>query len=341
MRDDTETDVSNDLSDFTLPSNLSLSAHNFAEEEFAKSLLNKIASVLGVISKRIDLSNLDGVTISHDYDKSLAELDRGYQTNHVLTATKDVAIGVAMTPRVMRGAKVKSHMVFNAPYVLGIIEDEGVETEAFYTSLHLLAHESGHVEVSAAFDKVFPGWLLQHQHTDILGNLRWQVIMACWEEYTVCRICGDIGYDPLDGFAETFISVLDATKNSCVDAIKSYRVHGDVEDVICSVYGHLGNLLKYASYFLGALHGIGREMSEFPDVHAALNDSVYKDDFDVASMCFEKLMSDHGDWPDMKNFEGLGDVVEGMAEREGIYAKFQEDDQLYIDIPYNPETMPD
>lgn len=341
MTDQSKSDDSELPADVTLPTNLSMSAHNFADEEFAKSLLLKTASVLGVVSRNIDLTKLDGVTISHDYDKSLAELDRGYQTAHVLTATKDVAIGVAMTPRVIRNGKVLSHMVLNAPYVLGILEEEDQETESFNTALHLLAHESAHVEVTASFDNVFPDWLLKHQHTDTLDNLRWQVILACWEEYMVCRICGNIGYDPLDGYAEIFVSVVEMTKTNCVDAIKSYRTHADVDEVICSVYGHLGNLLKYVSYFLGALHGIGREMSEFPEVQSALNGSVYKDDLEFVSVVLKKLMEDYGNWPDMKSFEKLGDVVESMAEREGIFAQHLDDGQLYIDIPFKEETMPD
>ncbi|MBL4758950.1 MAG: hypothetical protein JKY32_15365 [Rhizobiales bacterium] len=341
MIDKTKNNAGKLPTDVTLRADLSMSAHNFADEEFAKSLLYKTASTLAVISRDIDLTKLDGLTISHDYDKSLVELDRGYQTNHVLTATKDVAIGVAMTPCVMRNGKVLSHMVFNAPYIFGILEEEGQETEAFNTSLHLLVHESAHVEVTASFDDVFPGWLLQHKHSDVVDNLRWQFILASWEEYMVCRICGNIGYDPLDGYAETFISVLASTKANCIEAIKSYRIHSNVDEVICSVYGHLCNLLKYASYFLGALHGIGREMNEFPELQSALSNSVYNDDFDDLSMALEDLMERYADWPDMKKFEDLGDVVEAMAEREGIFAQRLDDDQLYIDIPYKQETMPD
>lgn len=169
----------------TIPSELQFAARMFPDEEYAKEAIYKLHSVLSVISQSIDLTNLDGVTVAFDYDEALADLDRGYETTYKLTATKDVAIGVAMAPRVIRDGAIKTHLVLNANYALSILEEPGEETEFFWQSLHLVAHECAHVEVTSAFDTSFPGFLLKKAHSNILDNMRWQVILAAWDEYAV------------------------------------------------------------------------------------------------------------------------------------------------------------
>ena len=94
--------------DVTIPSDIQFSARGFADEDYAKKAIYKLHSVLSVLSQSIDLTDLDGVTVAFDYDEALAELDRGYETIYKLTATKDVAIGVAMAPTVIRDGVIKS-----------------------------------------------------------------------------------------------------------------------------------------------------------------------------------------------------------------------------------------
>lgn len=71
------------------------------------------------------------MTVAFDYDEALAELDRGYETTYQLTATKGVAIGVAMAPTVIRDGVIKTHLVLNANYALSILEEPGEEGESF------------------------------------------------------------------------------------------------------------------------------------------------------------------------------------------------------------------
>lgn len=59
----------------TIPKDLRLSAHGFIDDEYARTALYRIHSVLSVISEHIDISNLDGVTVSFDYEGSGACLE--------------------------------------------------------------------------------------------------------------------------------------------------------------------------------------------------------------------------------------------------------------------------
>jgi hypothetical protein len=328
------------LSSCTIPMNVAASARGFVDEEAARKALQKIHSVLSVISTKIDLAGLDGFTVAFDYDQALIELDRGYETSHVLTATKDVAVGVAMTPRVLRDGKVKSHIVLSAPYVLGIVAEPGEETEDFSTAMHLLAHECAHVEVTERFDRKFPGWLLQRRHVDVLENLRWQVILAAWEEYCVCRICADTGYDPTPGYAETLQLVLKETRETCIQAILSYRTEGELDEMIFNVFGNLGNLMKYSCYYTGALKGIGHTEDEYDELHRTIEDSWFAPFFRRLQVCMEELFADYGKWNGTEKFEKVGDIVEDMARQVGVFPERLSDGRVYFDVPFTAETLP-
>jgi len=325
----------------TIPSNLLFSARGFADEDYAKEAMHKLYSVLSVISQSIDLTKLDGVTVAFDYDEALAELDRGYETTYKLTASKGVAIGVAMAPTVIRDGVIKTHLVLNASYALNVLEEPGEETNYFNQSLHLIAHECAHVEVTAAFDRSFPGFLLQKAHSNILDYMRWEAILATWDEYAVCRITGSIGYDPADDYLETFVKILGDSRGQCFEMIKAYRTHGDVGKVVVEVYGRLGDLLKYSSYFLGAVAA-----QETPETHpVALTEGAefgwYARFYERLIEVHEALWNEFGKWEGLDAFEAIGDILEDMAESVGVEASRESDNLLSFNIPYRRESMPD
>lgn len=337
---DTETNSDGLPENLTIPRNFQFSARGFADEDYAKKVIYKLHSILSVISQSIDLTNLDGVTVAFDYDDALAELDRGYETSYKLTATKDVAVGVAMAPTVVRDGKIKTHLVLNANYATSILEEPGQETDYFWQSLHLVAHECAHVEVTAAFDRSFPGFLLQKAHSSILDNMLWQVILATWNEYAACRIAGSMGYDPAVGYLETLVMVLGNTRSQCFEMIKAYRTHGGVDRVAAEVYGKLGDLLKYSSYFLGAV-GADENAETHPITLTEESEFEWFSSFyDRVIETQAKLWDEFGKWEDQKGFEALGAILEKLAESIGIEASRQSDGQIHFNIPYRKESMP-
>ena len=106
-------------------------------------------NVSGRLGSVFDLSHLDGVTVAYDYTQALLDLDRGYTTSHPLTPSEGHAIGVAMTPSVIRDGVIKSHVPLSAPYIAPIADGDHPH---FQHALHLLAHECAHVEINHKFD---------------------------------------------------------------------------------------------------------------------------------------------------------------------------------------------
>ncbi|MFN5036221.1 MAG: hypothetical protein ACK463_21095 [Bradyrhizobium sp.] len=321
------------------PENISVSLRGFDTEEHARTFGNLVATYVRALSRYIDMSALDGITIAADYAQALLELDRGYETNHKLTPSEGIALGVAMTPAVIRDGKVKSHILFNAGVLLPLEDDEN---EFFEQALHTLAHECAHVEVTERFNAAFPGILLQSKSPDLHTHCRWEIIKACWDEYAVTQICAPFGQRPTDGYEETFIAALEQTRPQANGCIKAYRLHGNLEQVIAEVYGAYGELMKFGCYHLGNLVGLGLTVDDVPKTAVALDGHWFAPFFDKLKQACENIAAQYGEWMDRGAFEALGDLADEIVADGGMtISNHRDDGTFHVDIPFTPQTMPE
>jgi hypothetical protein len=121
----------------TTPESFSVNIRGFDTEKHGREFANLIGGYIRELSRHIERSGLDGITVAHDYSQALLELDRGYATSFRLTPSEEFVVGVAMTPSVLRNGTVKSHIVLSAGLALAL---ENPEDEHFMVALHTLAH---------------------------------------------------------------------------------------------------------------------------------------------------------------------------------------------------------
>jgi len=342
MTEKTATDTSSNSFDDsppeTAPENISLSLRGFGTEEHARAFGNLVASYIRALSRHIDLTKLDGVTISSDYAQSLLDLDRGYTTSFKLMPSEGIAFGVAMTPAVIRDGEIKSHMLFNAGVLLPL-EDEN--NELYAQALHTLAHECAHVEVTARFDNAFPFVLLQSKHPNAHAHFRWEIIKACWDEYAVTQICAPFGRRPTDDYEETFITSLEITRLRANELIKAYRTHSNIEQITAEIYGVYGELLKFASYHLGNMIGLGLSVDDLPKTKSALDGHWFEPHFAELQRICGKIAENYGEWADKSAFEALGDLADKIVAEGGvIITEHNDDGGFFVDVPFTPQTMP-
>lgn len=321
----------------TAPENFTIQLRGFASEDKARQFGELLGGYVRVLSREIDMATLDGVTVAFDFGQALLDLDRGYQTSHQLTPSDEFAVGVAMTPSVMRNGILKSHVVLHAGVALGLDLPEG---DDFGAALHTLAHECAHVEVTAKFDQAFPGFLLRHAHANMHDAFRWEVIFACWDEYAVTNIAALFGADPTAGYEQTFLRVLSETREKANAQIRAYRLHRDVDRILGEVYGTYGDLMKFACYQLGNLAGRGMTLEELPDSQAAIESHWFRPYCERLCKACEALADDYGRWTDRLAFEAIGDILDEIVQEGGVVVSPLEDGRLYVDIPYTWETMP-
>jgi hypothetical protein len=231
------------------------------EENAGRTLAETVGAYIQEISRYVDMTALDGVTIAVDYAEALVGLDRGYETSYRLTPSSELVLGVAMAPLVRRDGVIKSHLVLNANFIYALAEPGHQE---FAQALYLLAHECAHVELNMATDRTYPNTLLQTDYEDAYEAYRQGTAHVCWDEYGACRISANFGRDPQSDYAEVFIHHLRETPVRANEAIRAYRTHHDHERILGEMTAYYGNLTKTACYLLGHLDGKNKAVSDTP-----------------------------------------------------------------------------
>jgi hypothetical protein len=329
-------DLPNEPPPPTAPETFGVCVRDWCGEAPAQQVAERAGGFARELSRYIDLSNLDGLTLGGDYPKALAELDRGYESTIVLTPSNDVGIGIAMTPSVIRDGRLKSHIVLNAGLAATLLDKE---QELFRFALHTLAHECAHVEVTAAFDRCFPNVLLLARRADLQEQCRWDVILACWDEYAACRISAGFGDEPTDGYEQTFIQALQTARENANAAIRAYRRHADHSRIAREVYVEYGRLMKYAAYLLGDLDARDIAIEDRPLIAAAHEGHYFQPYLKRLRDALRNLFETFGAWTDETLFAVVGDLVDELAGEGGVYMTKSGPGLVNIRVPFRLETM--
>jgi len=321
----------------TVPDDFSVSILGIDTEEHGREFAGLIAGYVRELSRYIDLAGLDGITVASDYRQALLDLDRGYATSFQLTPSEEFVVGVAMTPLVLRNDTLKSHIVLNANLALAL---EKPESEDSAVALHTLAHECAHVEISQRFEAAFSGVLLRKNHGNPHDRMRWQVILASWDEYAATWISAPFGHDPTAWYEDSFLVFLRETRPKADGFIKAYRLHGDHGRIMGEVYGAYGELLKLAAYHLGNMSGRDLSLDALPATKSALEGHWFAPYFhELAELC-KRIVEDYGKWTDTKCFEAIGDLADKLVAEGGLRILRLDGDAVRIEVPFTPVTMP-
>jgi hypothetical protein len=275
--------------------------------------------------------------IAYDYGQALLDLDRGYETAHRLTASDGHAIGVAMTPLVLRSGVLKCHIVLNGQAVAAIADSQQAD---FPLALHVIAHECAHADITARFDEAFPGRLLRDCVSDVSIGYRCEVIHAVWDEYAATRLSAGIGHDPTDGYEDTFLLHVADARATANNHIRQFRLHADVNRVLREVGATYGELLKFAAYHLGNLCGQGIEISSRPKTMEALEGHWFRPYFFWLDEACADIFKDYGQWSGEQAFQVIGDIANDLLNFGGLFFRYPKPGQLYVNVPYTADTMP-
>jgi hypothetical protein len=337
--------ASEDIDDLPLPTapeSISFNMRNFATEEAANRVANKLASYIRIISRTLDLSRLDGVTVAYDYDAALAELDRGVQGLSTLSRSNDdQLIGVGMAPAVIRDGVVKVHIILNAPYVEDIENDQEDEPdEGFWAALYLLAHECGHVQVTSDKDRAFPNMILQHVISSYETAIFMQVNEACWEEYAACRLSAAFGLGRLPLYEEGLRGVLSVAHQRAAVAREAFWQHRDLNRAVAEVAPPLVEPLRLAAYVLGHIDGLGDDITMSDETKQALDGAGYADLIDDLAAALRSLWNDRREWGDISQFNIISNVARDALWSGGLSIRPAANDGATINVWEPGEIVP-
>lgn len=123
------------------------------------------------------------------------------------------------------------------------------------------------------------------------------------------------------------------------DAIRAYRQHGVVDTLLIEVFGIYGNLMKFASYYSGNLHGLGLAIDQQPFAASALAGHWFEPHFyRLVELC-DELFAEYGGWQDKESFEKIGRLAETILAEGGVFITPMEEGH-YINVPFTFDTMP-
>jgi hypothetical protein len=322
----------------TAPVNISVNLRNFDTRDHAERFGHTIAKIVHAISRVLDLERLDGITVAFDYDDALRSLDRGYEHPHQLTRTNDARlVGVAMAAPVLRDGVVRSHLVFDADFVLPLEDPESV---LFQKALYLVAHECGHVEDLKLRDICFPGTILRETYADGEEEILGPISSCLWEEYAACRLSADLADDEFTALYERNLSAaLQASRETADEAIRSYRTHGDINRLLVEAGAPLCEPLRTAAYLIGHMDGLATSGKS-----EELRELLTTSDYDVfvadAAELLRALWSRRGRWSSPSEFAPLKNLTRDVLASGGIILRTVANGGLYIDVPLRPETTP-
>jgi hypothetical protein len=333
--------VIDELPPSTMPSHVSFYLKGFHDEDVGRRLAYAVADVIREVGAFIDLTKLDGVTIAKNYDEALTELDRGVDCLRPLTRSNTEEMqGIAMTPAVIREGVVKSHIVFNAAHVVPLISDETTTADRLHI-YGLICHECAHVEITAAKEEAIPE---ARFGTDIKGyehGVMYQIAELCWDEYAACRMSAKFDPNQNQSYAEIILASVAVARENSDAAIRSYRIHGDVNQLVSEAGQWLHRPIKASVYLLGGMDAVDAGWEQFPEVKEALEDKNYLQLVEKLWAELQDIWDSRENWgPSLGVFAGLEAIAKEVFDDGGIIFRTDHNGECRIDVPFTPQTMP-
>jgi hypothetical protein len=287
----------------TVPASYQMNLQGFQDESYARQLGETIANFLLEISRDINAERLDGVTVAYDYDQALVSLDRGLDGLQPLTRSTEHATGVAMSPPVLRDGVVKGHIVLYAACVEPLLDESH---KLYRDAIYLLAHEMGHLHDLKAQDEAFPETILRCRYKNAFDNHMFPMLSCCWDEYAASRLSAPFSVEQVKNYEETFVSMLAKAKEETDREIMAYRLHADVTLLLQVATNRYGNLLKYAAYLIGHLHGMnGNLHADAPRASSALDGAYFERTYRDLEATLSDMWNSYGNWSSKEVYNEL------------------------------------
>lgn len=302
--------------------------------------IRNFQEVLFTCGRYMDLSLLDGITVGFDYDDALASVDLGYESTVARQYTNEGGLlGVAKMLRVRRDGDVRAHVVANAN-VLGGLADH--DHEMFWPAVNLIAHELAHVAVMGWFKAHSAGLLLEPHQGDWAISVLRDVAHTIWEEYAACRLSAPFssGDMVLNGYVEGVELSVANVMPSAREAIKAYRVHGNINRLLAETTGQVGTPLKMAAYLMGHTDGL-QEVFDADDRLPVASTSEFWPLLPPLLDALRAAWDNRHEWNGLEGVDGIVQVVQNaLATAGAIVTLQQEPPGSRVDVPFSAATMP-
>ena len=324
----------------TIPPTLTLTAIGFGDPALARELGRAVIETITLLGSFMNLAKLDGVTLAVDYDAAIAGLDRGLEGLRPLDRTNTEEMqGVAMSPAVMRDGDVRTHLLFDAAMLIHLILPEASDEERS-AAIGIIAHECAHVEITSQKEAAIPGARFGTPIEGYERAIMFQVAEVCWDEYAACRISAPFAHQQNIQHASTTKACLETARVQANAAIRSYRIHGNIDRLVAEAGPPLCRPVKAAAYLLGGMDGEELGWDAFDEIRQAAERSDYWPLFDRLHAILRDLWDGRESWSaSLTTFEPLEHFAKAVFASGGLHFRSRGDGTCRIDVPFTVETI--
>lgn len=304
-------------------------------EEFAR-LLGDYVHALGTA---LDLSRLAGMTVSDNYVEALTQVERGFETPHIVTRSENEnMVGMAMCVQVLHDDVPMVHLVCEISMLIPLYACEP-GSDDHKRALQMLAHECAHIEDLKRKDDAFPGVLLKQKVTSFFEAHFGPVALSLWQEYYACRRTAHFCRETGDDFAQVLVGCLDTNQKSVNEAIIRYRDHQDLDRLVVETFDPATRAIRIAAYLIGHLDGLGEGLEIVPDVANRLDGTQLGELIEEIAVELRRLWDMRNEWTGMSDLDNLADLVCDTYAVAGVIATELPDGGAHLDVPYSTATV--
>jgi len=318
------------------------------QTELAKNIGNAVFGAVKAFkqaNENLDISRMHRIILPADFAGELADLSRETASGSSITYTNEkYAIAVAKVLILPRDDNYEIVLVINANVAAALApkNKEYNKSQEFLTALHLLHHEICHVHDDNKKIDAFNGIILRHSYKGKDMIIR-PLAELCWSEYIANFLSSSTAQEHwISIMTESLSDAIERTKRKIDRKIFEYRTHSDLDKLLNQFHRHGGYLLRVAAHTLGYIDGLNKPLEKLSEkAFESLSGSYFESTWESIQVSLRQMRHSYPDgWVDIEIYNNLADAIENYFGEMGFYLASTEDEQVYVNIPFRPETTP-
>jgi hypothetical protein len=272
---------------------------DFGTEFPAQQVANEIGLVVSELKEIFPLDRLSGFTLAYDYERALAELDRGFEATVPLsTISSEFGRGLFRTPLVVRDGHPKFHVVARAEMAHGLI-DTDAQTQEFYN--YGLVRALANVGYSGLLEESSPGTLLGRFGDEMDGE-RLSAVDSALMCYFSCRVAAPIRPSVISDQIALLARTAEVSSEHTRTAVEAHWQSPDFAAVGRTAVYHASLLLDRLSEIAGTLQGSGKSLEEFSDLVDLLREAKLHSWFETFCSDLDQWWHSEAQWKYPESF---------------------------------------
>ncbi len=289
-------------------------------------------NILSIIKSfdNLDLRRLSNVVVTDEFDNIRAK-----KTNDFKDFTN--ALSFAKVVIVPKDEDFEFIIALRSDFGMYLVEENinSMNHSKYLNALHVLHHELCHVHDYNKCIDIFQGdfFGLNKRGKDMM---LYPLSQICWSEYIANYLSSASvkKCDMLRTSIDSLMIQITETQIKIDRQIKNFKVDRDIKSLLLFVKSNIENLVKSASYVLGYMHGLNKNIQTFcPDLYELINNSYFYYTWNYLDDVLKKMRNKYpSKWEEEEIFENLIYGFDKLYVRLGIKLTENKQQELFFEV---------